>query len=949
MKKILLTLLAVLMFATAGTANVLAEASDYTYDAYISFGDSITRGLGSEGATVKHEDAEATKGNIRIVKGAYNALVGAEFVGIDATKDAEKYYKSLTKKTANKPTNYYPVAGYGLTVENALDLISKEPKEFEPSTDIDVYEKGIYARFGADGTEGHIRTKIAGATNPLITVNLGLMDVALYSSADGTFQENIKGADEKTFIAEYQKAMFRAYLKWAVNYDKLIGEIVKLRKEYVLLTPVTKQATIALVGFFNPLRGVNYKVSLGEDKGFVEVPIGTILDPIVALMNETSRFLAKKYNSGDIKVVYADVSNGEGYAAEEELAINDLTDGEALNLAVHGTPSTYAYMANQIIKTINGTAYGTADDPNAIVVDLVRFAEPTDANYGYAGASHDANDTEYTVLLDGKVVPSEAEMTNKATEAAKVDDEYKKLAGNTAAQAKYIADKLKEAYKNELYYTLVDTVLTVINTPSKKSNLLQVFVKTKEVGDVEKDPETLYVNVNPTKAYTVVNRQDLLKFRAAQSRGNIVKAEIETDEWGNETVVGEDVDYYLQLDGKLGVLPKDDPTKGYWFKAAKSIHNLYKHEFEADGITAVKDKEGNPVYTKVASVGDVVFTLEDGETYCTHSITVKDDNNAFLKIDNPKLEAYYAESDTYEETPLYNYFNFVTGKINGVTTDHKYVSYDREAFAKAIDSGLVVGYLKTNTDREKADIDFNNYKYNTATKKYDFDDLDTTKEISDPTLEENLGKYTWVKSTPKLYSDGVTIQYVTPVTATEQEAGKTTNVAVLTYVLMYRDGHYEAYNIDTTNSVAARIEKILSPITTPVTTWFNNWYSHTELSKLNTAIADFKDATEAITDATAGTKAAIADAWEALQVAKADYDHCLEAYLASPGLLSKAAYNKAATAYKGALVAYKDAITADLEASKDAIAKAGAVVEEGMSYIKTSTKWAYDYIRHLGD
>ena len=549
MKKILLTLLAVFMFATAGTANVLAdEAPEKPYDIYVSFGDSITRGLGSEGATVAHDDAEASDSTIRVVKGAYNTIVGTDYDIIDKEVKQKLY--------ANPANGYYPVAAYGLTTKGTLALISGEDGDTGFGS-IDPFE--IYGK----GKKEDIAKAIKAAKSPLITVNVGLMDVALYSSADEAFQgemaDIIKAADGDTekallsIIPAYEKAMFKAYLQWAKDYDELVGKLTKLNKA----------ETIVLVGFFNPLRGVNYEISLGENKGSIYLPIGATLDPIVALMNETSRFLAKKYTfvdsliKKDTKVVYADVYNGEGYAIETEKTLNDL-DVTNIQYAIHGTAKTYEYIARQIENALS--AEETTEPSYDIVVDLVSNTTPTDANKGLE-TKVVANDIAYSAMLDGK----------------KVADEKLVVKG---------------------------TILTVDGDEKEDHKLLQVIETTYGTKD---SGEVAYTTVDFKKEFLTSAKLDKTAFDDAQEAGEIVKL----DEKGNVVLKYSKNKLVLQTyqDGDTWVhatdFVPDVKTIDFITEYLTEDEKFDKEAFDAD------QKAGNIVKLKVdETTGDYVADYE---------------------------------------------------------------------------------------------------------------------------------------------------------------------------------------------------------------------------------------------------------------------------------------------------------------------------------------------------
>ena len=97
----------------------------------------------------------------------------------------------------------------------------------------------------------------------------------------------------------------------------------------------------------NPLR----EVCISDE---LVIPLGSVSDPVVALMNETLRLYAKLYGC-----VYVDVTNGESVAVKEELNISEIGQN-ALGVnfikalaAIHPTPETMDYIAKEDIQKAN--------------------------------------------------------------------------------------------------------------------------------------------------------------------------------------------------------------------------------------------------------------------------------------------------------------------------------------------------------------------------------------------------------------------------------------------------------------------------------------------------------------------------------------------------------------------------------------------------------------------
>lgn len=114
-EKILLTLLAVLMFATTTTANVLANNSS-KFDSYITFGDSFTRGMGANQEQILGAENDATNMEIRIVDDAYTTQIADYYDLIPEKGDSEDkaeqyegqiYQLSLTWGNFRIPDHYF--------------------------------------------------------------------------------------------------------------------------------------------------------------------------------------------------------------------------------------------------------------------------------------------------------------------------------------------------------------------------------------------------------------------------------------------------------------------------------------------------------------------------------------------------------------------------------------------------------------------------------------------------------------------------------------------------------------------------------------------------------------------------------------------------------------------------------------------------------------------------
>ena len=342
------------MEAFAATAETVKQYGANPDGGYLAIGDSICRGCGTAGYPHPYYDYAQ-----RNVEGAFPYII-AQAVGCSTPDD-------ITDQTGN----YWPLCYPGMTLGVTMDLFGIEDDFSDTAFDYSNYDH-MMEKFGHEGSAVGVRgeTYTTPATvgsvldlaqkASLITVELGMCDVfyrALRIAESGGFLADGIELDLSdpsallSFAKTYLSEMNNGFQYWKTWYPKLIERLKELNPE----------ATIVMVGSFNIAGGLR----ITDD---MVVPVGNAVSAITASMNLLYKQWAKQYG-----VIYADISNTETLAAENEWSLlgDFLANAE---IASHPAPAGNAYIARQILSVLPD-AEGETKTPKGLNVDLGRFTK----------------------------------------------------------------------------------------------------------------------------------------------------------------------------------------------------------------------------------------------------------------------------------------------------------------------------------------------------------------------------------------------------------------------------------------------------------------------------------------------------------------------------------------------------------------------------------------------
>lgn len=395
MKKIIsFVLVLALMLGMCSTFAFATEQGTPQYDAYFAFGDSMTRGVGTEEWIAPSNFSKAYDYSVRNVYGATGTNLNEAYPYIVSKAVDCDSPDSFVSYDIDDDVTYYPVAAAGLSLSSVMDLFGinfAEPDmEYDHNTSaLHAYYRDLVPMFRTANTVltgaglenyktlvadewkgkindtrlnnatagaaiiGDISQLIKGATNPLVTLNLGLTDVILKPMQTMTDSDNIL------------QAIMDEYNYWSMAYPMLINEIHRLNKN----------AEIVLVGFFNPYA----EVTLAND---TVMPIGDILNPIIAAMNLQCKQIADQFSF----VKYADVSNAEtpNRADGQSMLGMDLFVGDLADIAQLFDSSAFAMTNTWLTEDClpGGVNYALAcASYGAVFVDTGDFYQMTKDEY----------------------------------------------------------------------------------------------------------------------------------------------------------------------------------------------------------------------------------------------------------------------------------------------------------------------------------------------------------------------------------------------------------------------------------------------------------------------------------------------------------------------------------------------------------------------------------------
>lgn len=340
---------------------------------YLAIGDSIGRGCGADGSYI-YKDGSPTNSNkpggqydqyeFRNVKGAYTTLI------------AQKLNCKMPDEMTNQDANFWPLCYPGLTTAMVLDVMGVDDNFSDTALDYPYYDD-VLEYFGYDGSfdgvrESHSKAAVIAEKQQLgkcgnvielakkadlITVEIGMCDVFYRTyricaegkmlSDNAQFDLSSKEAIA-SLVATASSQMYQGFAHWETYYPLLIQTLLDLNPD----------ATIVMVGAFNLVNQLTI-----SDK--IPVPLGSLFSTFTEMMNNKFEEWEKKF--GD-RVLYADISNTEPKAAEEDWSLT----GEFMSNTFAGTHPTqdgYNYITRQILDVLDSDKEVTTN----IIVDIGRF------------------------------------------------------------------------------------------------------------------------------------------------------------------------------------------------------------------------------------------------------------------------------------------------------------------------------------------------------------------------------------------------------------------------------------------------------------------------------------------------------------------------------------------------------------------------------------------------
>ena len=353
---------------------VSAALPDYSADGgYLAIGDSIGRGCGADGSYI-YKDGSPTNSNkpggqydqyeFRNVEGAYTTLI------------AQELNCKMPDEMTDQDATFWPLCYPGLTTAMVLDVMGVDDHYEDTALNYPYYDDvleyfgyddsfdgvrpehskdAVIAEKGEIGKCGSVKDLVEKAS--LITVEIGMCDVFYRTyricSNGGMLSENAEfdlSSPEAiaTLVGTASAQMYEGYTHWKVYYPFIIDTLLKWNPD----------ATIVMVGSFNLVN----ELTISEK---IPVALGSLFSSFTDMMNKQYKEWYKKYNG---KVLYADISNTEPKAAEEDWSLM----GEFMDNTFAGThPSQagYNYITRQILDVLEGDKEPTTD----IIVDIGRY------------------------------------------------------------------------------------------------------------------------------------------------------------------------------------------------------------------------------------------------------------------------------------------------------------------------------------------------------------------------------------------------------------------------------------------------------------------------------------------------------------------------------------------------------------------------------------------------
>lgn len=409
-KSISILLTALMLFACVAVgASAATKETVYQYGkegGYLAIGDSISRGCGADGFYIDQDKAEG---------GQYDEYFLRNVVGAIPTQIAEAVGCTMPELMEEQDATFWPFCYPGMTTAVTLDLMGVDDNYTDDKLKYSYY-KDMLEYFGWEGSAvgakgetydpetcgkcGNIIELIEKCD--LITLQLGMCDIfyrayRIVSNggmlADG-LQFDLSSTDAiKSLLETAITEMKAGYDYWASHYTMILDKLFELNPD----------VTLVMVGSFN----VVDQLTIADE---TMAPIGNIINVITDNMNKKYVQWEKEYQGKGYNVRYADVSNTETQACENDWSIlGDFKDNTFTG--THPTQKGYDYMVRQILLQL--PEFETVGD---IKVDLGRFDK---VDYVLVNGIPVTN---YTMDGFNIIIPYSGPLVTSLTIAVKNDD-----------------------------------------------------------------------------------------------------------------------------------------------------------------------------------------------------------------------------------------------------------------------------------------------------------------------------------------------------------------------------------------------------------------------------------------------------------------------------------------------------------------------------------------------
>ena len=348
--KILAPILAFLMIASLLSVPAFAaDAADDPYAAlkegvgYVAIGDSFTRGYGAGENWQDQIYLNDTYGNFdcRNVGGSYPNRIAEKF-GLNAPDDIRDADAKL-----------WPLAHDAVSTAYVLDLLGIDDGYRDDEFTYNEHYSYMAERYETDlryfgdplslsldgqsayGETGEImsaREMIKNAS--LITIGLGQTDIIYKTQIFGLGDLDLSDtASIPTKVSNIIGMLNRYFDYWKDAYPLLLDYIKENNPD----------AKVVLVGTLNPIKDA----TMTDD---IAIPIGSLINGIMDLMNSFTRLWALKYG-----YMYVDISDVETPASVTQMSIGhilSLSDPIEYALTAHPTQNGYKQIAERIIAAV---------------------------------------------------------------------------------------------------------------------------------------------------------------------------------------------------------------------------------------------------------------------------------------------------------------------------------------------------------------------------------------------------------------------------------------------------------------------------------------------------------------------------------------------------------------------------------------------------------------------